>query len=131
MTWGWVADRLARRLTVVCPDLPGFNRSYIPQEAPATLNSCKRVKAAVMLRLMKLLGHDRFVVVGHDRGSLTAFRLTMDHPVAVSRLIIVDGRPVLEHLERAAGNLPGTGGTGFFFAQHEKPERAILTDPTA
>ena len=56
--------------------------------------------AADVVALMRHLGHERFSVVGHDRGALVAFRTAMDHPDAVQRLVVMDGLPVIEHLER-------------------------------
>ncbi|MDM9627666.1 alpha/beta hydrolase [Rhizobium sp. S152] len=131
MTWGRVADLLSTSHTVVCPDLPGFGRSYIPADSPDSRHSSKRSKAAVLVELMERLGHREFDVVGHDRGSLTAFRMAMDHPDKIRRLITVDGLPVLEHLERADWKFARDWYHWFFFAQPEKPERAILADPTA
>jgi haloacetate dehalogenase len=52
------------------------------------------------VELMRRLGHERFAVVGHDRGSCVAFRLAMDHPAAVSHLVVMDGIPVGEALRR-------------------------------
>ncbi|MBW9118091.1 alpha/beta hydrolase [Rhizobium cauense] len=131
MTWGKVADLLASAFTVVCPDVPGFGRSYVPPDTTDSSGSSKRNKAASLLELMALLGYDRFYVVGHDRGSLTAFRMAMDHPLAVTKLITIDGLPVLEHLERADWKFANAWFHWFFFAQPEKPERAIIADPTA
>ena len=51
-------------------------------------------------QLMSRLGHERFAVVGHDRGSYVAFRLAMDHPDAVPHLAVLDCIPIVEHLER-------------------------------
>jgi haloacetate dehalogenase len=131
MTWGRVADLLAPSFTVVCPDLPGFGRSYIPVDAPDSRHSSKRAKAAALVEMMETLGHPEFAAVGHDRGSLTAFRMAMDHPEKVTRLVAVDGIPVLEHLERADWKFARDWYHWFFFAQPDKPERAILEDPTA
>ncbi|EPE96509.1 alpha/beta fold hydrolase [Rhizobium grahamii] len=131
MTWGKVADLLSNRLTVICPDLPGFGGSYIPEDRSNSENSSKRAKAAVLKELMEHLGFFSFNVVGHDRGSLTAFRLAMDHPSSVMRLITVDGLPVIEHLERADWKFARDWYHWFFFAQPEKPERAISSDPEA
>lgn len=131
MTWGKVADLLSPHFTVVCPDLPGFGRSYQPLDAPDSRNSSKRAKAEALVELMLRLGHENFAVVGHDRGSLTAFRMAMDHPDRVQRLIIADGIPVIEHLERADWKFARDWYHWFFFAQPEKPERAILADPLA
>ncbi|ARO33991.1 alpha/beta hydrolase family protein (plasmid) [Rhizobium sp. NXC14] len=131
MTWGKVAELLAPDYTVVCPDLPGFGRSYQPADAPDNSNSSKRAKAEALVALMRRLGHENFAVVGHDRGSLTAFRMAMDHPDRVQKLVIADGIPVIEHLERADWKFARDWYHWFFFAQPEKPERAIMADPLA
>jgi haloacetate dehalogenase len=129
MTWGKVADLLAPSFTVICPDLPGFGRSYVPADAPDSRHSSKRAKAAALVQLMSRLGFDEFVLVGHDRGSLTAFRMAMDYPEVVKKLVLVDGLPVLEHLERADWTFARDWYHWFFFAQPEKPERVISADP--
>jgi haloacetate dehalogenase len=131
MTWGRVADLLSQRFYVVCPDQRGFGRSFQPRDTPDSRESSKRAKANDCVALMNKLGHERFAVAGHDRGSLVAFRIAMDHPDAVSRLAIIDGLPVLEHLERADWTFARDWYHWFFFAQPERPERAILANPTA
>ncbi|MBY2915781.1 alpha/beta fold hydrolase [Rhizobium leguminosarum] len=131
MTWGKAADFLSSGYHVVCPDLPGFGRSYQPGDAPDSSNSSKRAKAHALVELMKRLGHESFFVAGHDRGSLTAFRMAMDHPACVRKLVIVDAIPVIEHLERADWTFARDWYHWFFFAQPEKPERAISADPLA
>ena len=131
MTWGKVADLLAPSFTVICPDVPGFGRSYLPPDTPDSRHSSKREKAKSLVELMKRLGHETFFLVGHDRGSLTAFRMAMDNPDAVQKLVTVDGLPVLEHLERADWRFARDWYHWFFFAQPEKPERAILANPSA
>lgn len=129
MTWGKVADLLAPSFTVVCPDLPGFGLSYVPKDSPDSRHSSKQAKAAALVELMKRLGHDEFFLVGHDRGSLTAFRMAMNYPQSVQKLILVDGLPVLEHLERADWKFARDWYHWFFFAQPDKPERVISADP--
>lgn len=39
-----------------------------------------------IVTLMAFLGHDRFAVAGHDRGSYVAFRLALDHPASITHL---------------------------------------------
>lgn len=131
MTWGRVADLLSAHFTVVCPDLPGFGRSYQPADAPDHRSSSKRQKANACVEVMAHLGHRTFAVVGHDRGSYVAFRMAMDRPDVVSRLVIIDGVPILEALERADEKFARLWWHWFFFAVPEKPERAILADPLA
>lgn len=131
MTWGRVADKLASSHAVVSADLPGFGKSYLPLDTPDSRYSSKREKAAVLIELMERLGHPRFSVVGHDRGSYSAFRMAMDHPEVIEKLVVIDCLPIIEHLERADWKFARDWYHWFFFAQPEKPERAILADPMA
>jgi haloacetate dehalogenase len=80
---------------------------------------------------MRRLGHDRFAVVGHDRGSYVAARLALDTPEAVTHLVVLDSVPIGEALARADASFAAAWWHWFFFAQPEKPERAILADPDA
>jgi pimeloyl-ACP methyl ester carboxylesterase len=52
--------------------------------------------AADVVALMLALGHQRFAVVGHDRGSYVAYRTALDRPDAVDRLVVMDEVPVAE-----------------------------------
>jgi len=119
---------LAAHHTVACPDLGGFGQSSKPGNTPDHSGSSKRAKAADCIALMQRLGFERFAIVGHDRGSYTAFRTAMDHPAAITHLAVLDGVPI-EALERCDVRFASAGGTWFFFAHVEKPERAILADP--
>ena len=65
-----VAPRLADTCFVVCPDLRGYGQSTLPADAPDHAQSSKRAMAQDVVSLMRQLGHDRFAVVGHERGSL-------------------------------------------------------------
>ena len=128
-TWHRVAPILAQKHTVVCPDLRGFGLSSKPANAPHHEGSSKRAKANDGVALMRHLGYERFAVVGHDRGAYTAFRMALDHPKQVGRLVILDAVPILEALERCDAKFATLWWHWFFFAQPEKPERAILADP--
>jgi haloacetate dehalogenase len=90
-TWHDVAPRLAEHHLVVAPDLRGYGGSTLPLDAPDHAQSSKRVMARDVVLLMAHLGHDRFAVVGHDRGALVAFRTAMDHSKVVSHLAVMDG----------------------------------------
>jgi haloacetate dehalogenase len=132
ITWHRVAPRLvAAGFTVVCPDLRGYGNSTGPPPLPDHAQASKRAMAGDIRNLMDQLGHRRFAVVGHDRGSYVAFRLAMDHPDAVSRLAVLDCVPIGEALARADARFAAAWWHWFFFAQPEKPERAITADPDA
>ena len=47
------------------------------------------------------LEHERFFVVGHDRGSYVAHRLAVDHPEAVEKLVFVGAVPLGDAVARA------------------------------
>jgi haloacetate dehalogenase len=130
-TWYRVAPLLATSQTVVCPDLRGFGQSSSPPDLPDHSQASKRAKARDCIHLMRALGHERFSVAGHDRGSYTAFRCAMDHPEHIERLAILDGVPILDALEKCDARFATAWWHWFFFAQPRKPERAILADPVA
>ncbi|WP_308283231.1 alpha/beta hydrolase [Pseudonocardia nigra] len=131
-TWHRVAPRLlAAGHTVVCPDLRGYGESSKPPTTPDHAPYSKRAMALDMVALMRGLGHERFAVAGHDRGSYVAFRLAMDHPGAVARLAVLDSVPIAEALARCTDRFATEWWHWFFFAQPDKPERAILSDPDA
>lgn len=130
-TWHRVAALLAKTHAVVCPDLRGFGQSSKPLDTDDHSGSSKRAKARDCVALMSKLGHHQFAIVGHDRGSYTAFRTAMDHPSCITHLAILEGVPIIEALERCDANFAKTWWHWFFFAQPDKPERAILSDPEA
>jgi haloacetate dehalogenase len=131
-TWHEVAPRLAQRHFVVTPDLRGYGGSTLPPDEPDHAQSSKRAMAGDVVRLMAHLGHDRFAVIGHDRGALVAFRTAMDHPEAVSQLVVMDGLPIVEQLGRTDATFALAYWHWWFLAQTDKPaERVICADPDA
>jgi len=131
-TWHRVAPRLHDAgYTVVCPDLRGYGQSSKPPTTPDHAPYSKRAMAADMVALMRRLGHERFVVVGHDRGSYVAFRLALDHPETVLKLAVLDSVPIADALARCTDRFATAWWHWFFFAQPAKPERAINADPDA
>ncbi|WP_093622119.1 alpha/beta fold hydrolase [Actinoplanes philippinensis] len=131
-TWHEVAPRLAAHHFVVTPDLRGYGRSTLPPDEPEHAQSSKRAMARDVVRLMEHLGHDRFAVAGHDRGSVAAFRAAMDHPARVTHLVVMDGLPPVEHLERTDATFALAWWHWWFLGQTDKPaERVISADPDA
>ncbi|MEQ1612653.1 MAG: alpha/beta hydrolase, partial [Hyphomicrobiaceae bacterium] len=76
------------------------------------------------------LGHDRFMVAGHDRGARVAYRLALDFPSAVSRLIPIDILPTVEVWD--ALRWPSAIGSyhwSFLAQPAPLPETLIAADP--
>ena len=131
-TWHRVAPLLAGQHSVVCPDLRGYGRSSKPLATEDHVTYSKRAMAGDCLRLMQELGYDRFAVVGHDRGAYVAFRLAMDHPEAVSHLLIVDGVPIGEALARCDARFATAWYHWFWLGNPEaEAHRMISADPDA
>jgi haloacetate dehalogenase len=131
-TWHRVAPRLADAgYTVVCPDLRGYGRSTSPEPTEDHAAFSKRAVAADLAELMSTLGHERFHLVGHDRGSYVALRLALDHEERIDHLALLDCIPISEHLARADARFATLWWHWFFFAQPEIPERVISADPDA
>ena len=98
--WRFVAPALAEHFAVVCPDLRGYGDSDKPDGGVDHAAYSKRTLARDMLELMAALGHERFLLAGHDRGGRVAYRLALDHPQAVKRISLLDivsTKAVYEH----------------------------------
>lgn len=131
-TWWRVAPELAKSHTVVCPDLRGYGGSSKPETDADHSPHSKRTMAADIVTLMRELGHERFTVVGHDRGSYVALRLALDHPQLVDRLVLLDCVPIGEALARTDARFASRWWHWFFLGQTAKPaERVINADPLA
>jgi len=131
-TWHRAAPLLAQDHTVVCPDLRGYGESSKPPTTPDHEPYSKRAMARDCVRLMRTLGHERFAVVGHDRGAYVALRTTLDHPDAVEALAVLDAVPIGEALARGDAAFAASWWHWFFLGQTEKPaERVISADPEA
>ena len=132
LMWHRVAPKLAERFTVLCPDLRGYGGSFKP---PATTNHApyaKKAMAADMVAVMRHFGHERFYVVGHDRGGRVAHRLALDHARRVIKLAVLDIIPTIEHFERTDMAFALGYYHWFWFAQpHPFPEVLINAAPEA
>lgn len=126
--WHRVAPRLAERFTLVAADLRGYGDSAKP-DAGAEAYS-KRTLAQDNVTLMRLLGHDRFAVLAHDRGARVAHRLALDHPETVERLMLLDIAPTLAMYRQTDEAFARDYWHWFFLIRPAPlPERLIEADP--
>ena len=126
--WHRIAPALAENYTVVVPDLPGYGDSRV-NRAPQGLGS-KRRMAKCLHEMMKKLGHDRFVLIGHDRGGRVAYRMALDFPDAVKALVSVTVVPTPEMWEGASKAF-GLGAWHWFMMAQPAPlpEKLMAADP--
>ena len=103
--WHRIAPGLAGHSTLVIPDLRGYGASHCPAGDAGHIAYSKRAMANEMRGVMKTLGHDRFIVAGHDRGGRVAYRMAFDHPDAVSALIPIDILPTAEVWDRMTAEI--------------------------
>jgi pimeloyl-ACP methyl ester carboxylesterase len=105
VTWARVMPYLARRFTVIAPDLIGHGRSAKPK-GDYSLGA----HASVVRDLLLALGHDRASIVGHSLGGGIAMQFSYQFPDRCERLVLVDsgglGRDV--SLLLRAATLPGS-----------------------
>jgi haloacetate dehalogenase len=124
--WHKLAPKLARRYSVVCPDLRGYGDSSKPKGLPDHSNYSKRTMAQDMAGVMSALGHASFHVAGHDRGGRVAHRLARDHGKRVRTLTVLDISPTLRVFESTDMALARAFYHWFFLIQPAPmPERMI------
>ena len=129
LCWHRVAPALARRFTVVVPDLRGYGDSSKPPSSPDHAVYSKRSMAQDMIEVMAQLGFSRFAVVGHDRGARVAYRMALDHPGAVTRMAVLDIVPTYTTWTRMQMSRGLKTYHWFFLAQPDGlPERLIGAD---
>lgn len=128
--WHHVAPALAGKFTIVAADLRGYGDSSKPEGGGDHLPYAKRTMANDMAELMTALGHDTFMVAGHDRGGRVAHRLVRDHSARVHRWAVLDICPTLTTFERMDHALAHAYYHWLFLAQPaDLPERFIGSDP--
>jgi haloacetate dehalogenase len=125
--WRRVAPDLARQFTVIAADLRGYGDSSRPDGVDSY---AFREMAADMTALMTHLGHDRFHLVGHDRGARTAHRLALDAPSRLHSLTLMDIAPTHTLLADLQREVAQAYYHWFFLAQPAPfPETLIGHDP--
>jgi len=128
--WHEMAGELAKTHTIICPDLRGYGWSAAPHGDGGKALYSKRGMGEDIVALMSALGFNRFAVIGHDRGARVAYRLALDHPGRVERLVLLDILPTVSMWEgmNAARAMQVYHWT--FLAQPEPvPEKLIQADP--
>jgi len=93
--WHKVSPVLAKKFTVVATDLRGYGDSSKPKTDETHYPYSKRAMAKDQVEVMKQLGFDTFMVIGHDRGARVAHRMALDYPEKIEKLVLLDILPTL------------------------------------
>ena len=127
--WHKVAPRLALRFNVVAADLRGYGDSAKPPGSPTHEPYSKRQMAKDQAEVMGALGHERFLLCGHDRGARVAHRLAVDHAARVMKLAVLDIAPTLAMYEQTTEAFARAYWHWFFLIlPAHVPERMIASD---
>ncbi|ORM71493.1 hypothetical protein HA48_15660 [Pantoea wallisii] len=93
-SWHHIAPALALTHRVICLDLKGYGRSCVVPGDATHEEYAKRTMAQEIIDVMSILGHHEFSIAGHDRGALIAYRIALNWPEKVVKLVIMDNLPV-------------------------------------
>lgn len=130
--WHKVVPELARHFTVVLPDLRGYGFSSCPPNDSRNAAYSKRAMGEDLFEAMTALGHDRFAVVGHDRGGRVAYRMALDAPARIRALSTLDILPTFDMWENFTVSFAMDTYHWLFLAQpHPLPEMLIERAPIA
>lgn len=128
--WHVVGPAMARRFTVICPDLRGYGDLLTPPVTADHAPYAKREMAKDIIAVADHFGFQTFHLAGHDRGGRVAHRVAIDYPDRVERLATLDIIPTLEHFERADMDFALGYYHWFWLAQpHPFPEVLINAAP--
>ena len=124
-----MAPSLAQSFTVVATDLRGYGDSSKPDGGPDHAAYTFRAMGQDNIEVMRTLGFSRFGVAGHDRGARVAFRMALDHPEIVERMVALDIVPTHHVLTDIPLGWALKSYHWFFLAQKAPyPEKLICAD---
>jgi pimeloyl-ACP methyl ester carboxylesterase len=83
--WRPIMPELAKRFTVVAPDLPGIGDSAIPEDCLDMKTAAARIHG-----LVRSLGLQNAEVVGHDIGLMVAYAYAAMYPTETIKLVVMD-----------------------------------------
>ena len=128
--WHKVAPILLKNFTVICPDIPGYGKSFKPKLSHNHEGYSKKNMARDISEFMSLLGFNSYYIVAHDRGARIAHRLALDFPDKVLKIILLDIIPTIEHFERTNMDFAMGYYHWFWLAQRSPiPESVINKAP--
>jgi len=128
--WHRIAPALSKHFSLVIADLRGYGQSSCPPSDTDHFTYSKRAMGSDMIEVMGQLGHERFSLLGHDRGARVAYRMALDTPDAIERLVLLDILPTHTMWQNMNHGLAMSAYHWPFLAQpHPMPETLIGKAP--
>ena len=81
-------------------DMRGYGWSSAPKGDGGRDTYTKRAMGRDVVAVMEKLGHVRFRLAGHDRGARVGYRLALDHPGRIEKLVLLDIIPTFKVWEQ-------------------------------
>ena len=103
--WHRIAPKLAEHFKLILCDLRGYGASSVPETDAEHFSYSKRAMAQDVVDIAGALGFDRFLVCSHDRGARVGYRLALDHPGRIEKLVMLDIVPTYEMWHRLTRDL--------------------------
>ena len=124
-----VTEGLADRFQVVAIDQRGYNRSDKPA---GVASDDMRLLVGDVIAVIKHLGKDNAIIVGHDWGGIVAWNLAMNAPQFVTKLVILN-LPHPRGLSRELANNPDQQKNSAYARrfQAEGAEKALTAEGLA
>ena len=126
-TWRDQMTALADKFQCVAIDQRGYNLSDKPQGVE---NYDVRLLVGDVAAVIKSLGHDKAIIVGHDWGGLVAWQFALNIPQMTDRLIILN-LPHPRGLSRELANNPKQQENSAYARNFQQPDAASKLTPEA
>lgn len=124
-TWRDQMEALSGSYQVVAIDQRGYNLSDKPQGVE---NYDVRLLVGDVIAVIKSLGKDKAIIVGHDWGGLVSWQLALNAPQFVDKLIICN-LPHPRGLSRELANNPQQQKNSQYARDFQKPDAASKLKP--
>jgi pimeloyl-ACP methyl ester carboxylesterase len=124
-TWRDQMEALSDKYQCVAIDQRGYNLSDKPKGVE---NYDVRLLVGDVLAVIKALGRDKAIIVGHDWGGLVAWQVALNVPQATEKLIILN-LPHPRGLSRELANNPAQQKNSQYARDFQQPDAASKWTP--
>jgi pimeloyl-ACP methyl ester carboxylesterase len=123
-TWRDQMEALSDKFQCVAIDQRGYNLSDRPKGVE---NYQMRLLVGDVLAVIKALGHEKAIIVGHDWGGAVAWQVALNVPQVTEKLIILN-LPHPRGLSRELANNPEQQKASAYARNFQKPEATMTPE---